>query len=199
MRYADQLNPVMPVTADRVAQHPVDSTQKIQPKRKEERPAMDVAATAAAPIGITLGSLKNLKDAARSKMLAEQDKAAAIVVTAENIIPAWNELVGIIAGDKMVYRNALQQSRLVIDGENIHLQADVVSIDFLKTERIRILDFFKRHYRNERINVLFEVAVNDLESKGEQVMSTREIFEDMATRNPNLRILKDKFGMDMEY
>ena len=62
-----------------------------------------------------------------------------------------------------------------------------------------LLDFFKRYYLNEKINVLFVQKISDLESSGERVMSTREIFEAMAEKNPNLRILKDKFGMDFEY
>ena len=75
----------------------------------------------------------------------------------------------------------------------------VVAFDFLKSERIRLLDFFKAHYHNERINVLFAAKVSELEQKGEHVMSTREIFDMMAEKNPNLRILKDKLGMDIEY
>jgi hypothetical protein len=61
------------------------------------------------------------------------------------------------------------------------------------------LDFFKAKYHNEKINVLFEPKISDLEKKGEQVMSTREIFDMMAEKNPNLRILKDKLGLDIEY
>lgn len=158
------------------------------------------ATPAVAPsIGITLGSLKHIKDAARSRMLADQHKAEAIVMNEENLALAWSELTERIAGDKMVYKNALKSSKLLIEGEAIRIQADVVSIDFLKTERIHILDFFKLYYRNERINVLFEVALNDQERSGEMVMSAREIFDAMVERNPNLRILKDKLGLDMEY
>lgn len=132
-------------------------------------------------------------------MLADQNKAAAIALNEENVAAAWMELIEKIAGDKMVYKNALKNSKLLIEGETIRIQADVVSIDFLKTERITILDFFKLNYRNEGINVTFEVAMHDLERAGEQVMSAREIFDAMAERNPNLKLLKDKLGLDMEY
>lgn len=146
-----------------------------------------------------MGGLKNLKSNARDKLLADANRNASVEITDENLKEAWLEVVELIASEKMLYKSAILESVLTFIDHEITIHANVVAFDFLKSERIRLLDFFKSHYHNENVNVLFAAKVLDLEKKGEQVMSTREIFEMMAEKNPNLRILKDKFGMDIEY
>jgi hypothetical protein len=153
----------------------------------------------AAPIGITLGSLRNVKDAARDRIQSELNKHKAVPIDATNLTEAWKEVVEKIAAEKMLYKSAILESLLSFEGDAITIHANVVAFDYLKSERIRLLDFFKAHYHNEKINVLFAAKVHELEKSGDQVLSTREIFEMMAAKNPNLRILKDKYGMDMEY
>lgn len=140
-----------------------------------------------------------MKNNARDKLLADANRNAAIEITNENLMSSWLEVVELIASEKMLYKSAILDSVLTFVDHEITIHANVVAFDFLKSERIRLLDFFKSHYHNEKVNVLFAAKVLDLEKKGEQVMSTREIFDMMAEKNPNLRILKDKFGMDIEY
>jgi hypothetical protein len=62
-----------------------------------------------------------------------------------------------------------------------------------------LLDFFKAYYHNEKINVLFVQQAEEQAKSGERILSTKEVYEEMASRNPNLRILKEKFGLDFEY
>ncbi len=149
--------------------------------------------------GITLGGLKNIKKDAREKHLAESGGKVAIEITNENLALAWNDAVDKIAAHKMLYKSAILESVLTFQQHEITIHANVVSFDFLKSERLQLLDFFKLYFHNESINVLFAAKVSELEKKGEQVMSTREIFDMMAEKNPNLRLLKDKLGLDIEY
>jgi hypothetical protein len=143
--------------------------------------------------------LKDLKSAAREQLIADANRNAPVEITDDNLSSSWQEVVERIASEKMLYKSAILESKLAFIDHEITIHANVVAFDFLKSERIRLLDFFKAHYHNERINVLFAAKVSDLEQKGEHVMSTREIFDMMAEKNPNLRILKDKLGMDIEY
>ena len=150
-------------------------------------------------MGITLGGLKNIRQGVKDKLLLDSVKNTKLDITKDNLSTAWNEVVEKIAAEKKLYKSAILESELSFEDSAITIHANVVAFDFLKNERIQLLDFFKAYYHNEHINVLFAAKVSELEKKGEMVMSTREIFDMMAEKNPNLRILKDKLGMDIEY
>jgi hypothetical protein len=98
-----------------------------------------------------------------------------------------------------VYRSAILESELKFANQEITIHCNVVSMDFLKGERNRLLDYFKTYYQNESINVLFAETKPDPDQHNQFVLSTREIFDAMASKNQNLRILKDSLGMDIEY
>ncbi len=149
--------------------------------------------------GITLGGLKNIKKDARDKLIAEGNKNASIDITHDDLMQAWTNVVELIASEKMLYKSAILESELTFIEHEITIHANVVAFDFLKSERLRLLDFFKLHYHNEKINVLFQPKTIKVDQTSDHVMSTREIFEMMAAKNPNLQILKDKYGMDIEY
>jgi len=166
---------------------------------KVSSPATTQNSPTPASYGVTLVGLKNLKNAARDKILADANRNAAINITQDNLMESWREVVEQIASEKMLYKSAILESELSFIEHEITIHANVVSFDFLKSERIQLLDFFKAHYHNEHINVLFKAKVINLDQKDEQVMSTREIFDMMAEKNPNLRILKDNLGLDIEY
>ncbi len=170
-------------------------------KQETAKPVIPISKTQSDLVsyGITLEGLKHLKSSARSKLNDDANRNAPIDITDENLSSSWKEVVERIASEKMLYKSAIQESKLTFIGHEITIHANVVAFDFLKSERIGLLDFFKAHYHNEQINVLFKAKMSDLEQKGEHVMSTREIFDMMADKNPNLRVLKDKFGMDIEY
>lgn len=132
-------------------------------------------------------------------MASSTHRNLSIEITNENLQQAWNEVIEKIASSKMLYKSAILESYLTFNENEITISANVVALDFLKSERTQLLDFFKLFYHNEHVNVLFEAKKSSLEQKGEQVLSTREIFELMAMKNPNLRLLKDKLGLDIEY
>lgn len=155
--------------------------------------------TAKAGYGVSLSNLKKLKEDARQKLMANQHQKEAIDINDENIQQAWLEVVEIMASDKIVYRSALLESDMLYAGHEITISATIVAMDFLKNERLRLLDFFKKKFHNEEINVLFAEKRQTAVDPSKHVPSTREIFEKMATKNPFLRQLKDSLGMDFEY
>lgn len=163
-------------------------------------PPTAVTPTSAAPAtyGVTLSSLKNLKKNTRDKLQADAENKKLIEINAMNLIQAWHEVVENIASHKMLYKSAILQSEVKFEGHDITIHANLVAFDFIKSERLQLLNFFKKYYGNENINVLFAV-LPEKESGETKVLSTREIFEKMATKNPSLRMLKDSLGLDFEY
>lgn len=164
-------------------------------------PPMPAAAatTSSAGYGVSLSNLKKLKEEARQKLMSNQQQKEAIDINDENLQQAWLEVVEMMASDKIVYRSALLESDMLYAGHEITISATIVAMDFLKAERLRLLDFFKKKFHNEEINVLFAEKRQTAVDPSKHVPSTRELFEKMATKNPFLRQLKDSLGMDFEY
>lgn len=79
------------------------------------------------------------------------------------------------------------------------IKATVVAYDFLKNERLQLLGFFKKYYSNDEINVLFAIKEEKVDERAPKVLSTKEVFEKMAQKNPALANLKDSLGLDFDY
>jgi hypothetical protein len=143
---------------------------------------------------VSLSSLKNTI----KEQLANQVSKENIQPTQENIQPLWLELVDIMFAKKVISKNMLLESEFVFTDNHIEVQANLSVYDYLTAERLTLLDWFKRKYQNEAMNVIItEKAITEKDADN-TILSTREIFELMAERNPSLRLLKDKLMLDFE-
>lgn len=152
-----------------------------------------------ADYGVTLGNLKALREAAREKLKAQQAGQEKLRITEENLHEFWQEIVDELTVGKALYKSAVMAGDIFFQDHIITVRATIVGFDFLKNERPRLLDFFKLKYRDENINVVFELKEEEAPNPGERVLSSKEIFEKMAEKNPALRSLKDSLGLDLEY
>lgn len=147
--------------------------------------------------GISLGKIKGLKDQMREKVLNTQ-KLERIVITEENLKTGWEKVAMDLTAQKMIFRNAILKTQLSFEKQVIHLAADPMVVDFLREHRLDLLDFFKKFYQDPEVNILFEEQQLKETDASERVLSTREIFEKMAEKNPALRRLKDGLGMEFD-
>lgn len=149
--------------------------------------------------GVTLGSIKDIKEAARQRLMAQQGTKEKIEITNEKLQEAWRELIEIVAKGKALYKSAIEASDLQFNAQEIIVHANVVALDFLRNERNTLLDFFKQKFCNEDINVLFELLPEKPSESGSKVLSSKEIYEKMAQKNPLLANLRATLGLDIEY
>jgi hypothetical protein len=146
---------------------------------------------------VSLSGLSSLKNTIKEQ-LANQVSKENIQPTQENIQPLWLELVDIMFAKKVISKNMLLESEFVFTDNHIEVQANLSVYDYLTAERLTLLDWFKRKYQNEAMNVIItEKAITEKDADN-TILSTREIFELMAERNPSLRLLKDKLMLDFE-
>ena len=148
--------------------------------------------------GVTLGSIKGLKSNAKEKIEAASKNKQIVPITHDNLIAAWDAIILELTSDKVFFRSAIGQGSIEFDGFMININVFGVAFDFLKNLRLKLLDYFKSFYNNDEINVMIHEKAPSSDKMIEQVKSTREIFENMAERNPLLRKLKDTLGMDFE-
>lgn len=150
-------------------------------------------------VGVTLGGMKDIMAMARQKVIDQQEAKVKIDITDQNLKEAWAELVEDLAKGKALYKSAIEASELHFSLHEITVHANVVALDFLKKERQTLLDFFKKKFSNEDINVLFELLPEKAENKGTKVLSSKEVYEKMAQKNPLLAELRAALGLDIEY
>jgi hypothetical protein len=146
---------------------------------------------------VSLSGLRGLKNTIKEQ-LANQVSKEKIQPTQENIKPLWLELVDIMFAKKVISKNMLYESEFVFTENHIEVLANLSVYDYLTAERLTLLDWFKRKYHNEAINVIITEKVISEKDSDNTILSTREIFELMADRNPALRLLKDKLLLDFE-
>lgn len=66
----------------------------------------------------------------------------------------------------------------------------------LERMEVDLLRFFRTELRNTQIQL--EKVVTE-QSETQQLYTSREKFEYMASQNPKLRLLKEQLGLDFEY
>jgi len=146
---------------------------------------------------VSLSGLSSLKNTIKEQ-LANQVSKEKILPTQENIKPLWQELVDIMFAKKVISKNMLLESEFIFTENHIEVLANLSVYDYLTAERLTLLDWFKRKYHNEAMNVIITEKVITEKDADNTVLSTREIFELMSERNPSLRLLKDKLMLDFE-
>ncbi|MEZ5045683.1 MAG: hypothetical protein R2831_01695 [Chitinophagaceae bacterium] len=148
--------------------------------------------------GVRLDALKNIKGKVREQ-IQDTKKAEAITITTENLEKAWNEIANQITEKKVIYRNGILSSLVQCQNDVIEIQADLVSIDILKEYRIQLLEFFKNHYCNQKINVRFKAKPIEASTDTKTKMTSTEVYEMMVKKNPLVQKLKNDLGMDIGY
>lgn len=114
-----------------------------------------------------------------------------------NILTEWNHVAAVLAKEKGTSPISFMESELELKEETIYIFAPLSIMEFVKGKRIFLLDFFKKSFYNENINVWIEEKKIDLTHQP-QVASTREIYEEMVKKNPILQQLKDRLRFDFD-
>ena len=175
---------------------PVVETPLASPKEATSMPPKET--TSVATSAVSLKAIRtNLKDQARLQQEARKAaQANRREVTPENLVPAWQEAVDKIAADKGMYKASLMLSDVVYTHPTIQVSALLSCFDFIKQRRLELLNFFKQYYSDEELNVMIDQKAD--EEPKERIMSTREVFDAMAQKNPALKALKEQLGLDLE-
>jgi hypothetical protein len=144
--------------------------------------------------GITTALLKNAKEIARQKLAETKSQTDAIPITDSNLQSAWADIALKISNNKPLYKNAVLKSALSCQDTTIIIESNHVAAEFLQLHRQQLLDFFKKQFQNEQLNVQINLASEQQIAPEEYVLSTREIFEKMSEINPLLHQLKMSLG-----
>lgn len=147
--------------------------------------------------GVSLGSVKNVKEQIKEKIAEEKTNHEIIELSKGKLEEVWKEKIKLIIQQRVFLKNEMEQAEIDFTKSQITIKAPTVAYGHLKDMRMDLLDYFKNAFHNDELNVLIfeKIFVDD---NKEKLKSNREIFEDMCLENSLLRQLKDKLGLDFE-
>jgi DNA polymerase-3 subunit gamma/tau len=92
----------------------------------------------------------------------------------------------------LIKRNPIKRSE-----ENYVLQLDSdIQKDYITDHMDEFLSFLRKQLRNYYLIITLEVVIQHEEEK---FLTSKQKFELMARKNPNLHIFKNRFNLDLEY
>lgn len=177
----------------------VNETEPSQPSSKQiETPQITPATSSESQnYGLSAANYKDIKNLMRSKLKSQESNQPKIEISDENLQQYWEKHVEDITKGKPFFNSSLKKLKPTFEGYNITFLCDHVSADFLKERRMDLLEYFKGAYNNTEINVLFETKEEEYDPST-RVLSSKEIFEKMAIKNPILKQLRDELGMEFD-
>ncbi len=148
--------------------------------------------------GVSISGVHKIKDAIKDKLAQNKNDNTIVPITDENLMENWGNKCEEIIKERNFLKETLKEVTLSFENNLIKIAAPTVAYDFLKPKRLELLSFFKDAYQNEEINVLIIEKLLEDKNDGKTILTNRDIYEQMIQKNPVLKELKEKFGMDFE-
>ncbi|MFP4505428.1 MAG: DNA polymerase III subunit gamma/tau [Cyclobacteriaceae bacterium] len=102
-----------------------------------------------------------------------------------------------LAGQDGVYMTLNQEVKLLDDGVTIPLKlSNTLQVDKVEEVRIELIQYLRRELHNNRINITAELVK---EEKGRRLYTASEKLAYLMEKNPQVRLLKEKLGLDPDY
>ncbi|GAB4243609.1 MAG: hypothetical protein Tsb0034_21490 [Ekhidna sp.] len=117
--------------------------------------------------------------------------------TTEDLKKVWKAF-----GDN--WKDAVDTDRLILNKEVtkgeaheviLHLNSQL-EVSFLEKFEVELVQFLRTELKNDYITLKREIVQ---EEEAKKLYTSKDIFEEMAKQNPNLKDLKDRLGLDFDY
>jgi DNA polymerase-3 subunit gamma/tau len=173
--------------------------EPIPPPVKKEiaKPASEPTNT----VSPTFGSLKSIRE-----KLAKQNNGPVFKtkqLNAESLDIAWNQYIDILSKNKNHSSVSIfKMARLEIKDENSFTiyTGNTMQQKFIEVERSGLIEHLMLFFNNR--NITYQIAIN-LEEKEDtstqKTLNSREKYQLMIEQYPNIKILRDKIRLELDY
>ncbi len=192
---------------------PVAETQKTlsaiasliieEPKQLSYKKEVTIAEEAK-PLNVgsaTMGSLKTIRE-----KLAKQNNVPVFSskpLTIEDLQVAWKQYVEILKQNQFHSSVTIfNMAELQIRDENSFsiLTANKMQQKFIEAERSGLIDHLMSFFNNR--NITYQIIISEVEKEettGDRTLNSKEKFQLMAEQFPNIKILKDRIRLELDY
>jgi len=191
------------VKDEKAKQEPAPPKEAIREQPKAtEKPQQNAPSTVAenrettySKLGISLSSLTNDKKGDNNVSEPEAEQHGANLFTEEELITAWNEFSQNLKKEKLLKNTmSLYLPKMVSD---VLFEVEVnseINRQYLMDNSNAILTSLREKLQNGDITMTIKIAEGNAIKKA---LTSREIFEEMAEKNPSLQKLSDEFGLEL--
>ncbi len=169
--------------------------QPLQPEKVSSQPEPITPKT-------SFGSLKKIRE-----KLAQQNGLGgtqSIVITAESLQAAWAEYIEVLKAKKnhssvTIFKMA---ELVVIDENSFRINTgNTMQQKFIETERPGLIEHLMSKFNNRTLTYQIHVMapVEEEERPGERPLNTKEKYQQMIEQYPNVKLLKDRIRLELDY
>lgn len=146
-------------------------------------------------MGISILSLRDQKEEE-----PEEEKKASTgngnnPFTEKELKEAWDEYAANLKGEPLLKNTmSLYHPRLISD---VIFEVEVnteINKEYLTNSSLSILSFLRSKVKNDDLTMTIKIAEGNAVKKP---LTSREIFDEMAKKNPSLLKLSDEFGLEL--
>ncbi len=157
--------------------------------------------TAATTGSASFGSLKSIRE-----KLARQNNVPVFnskPLTAAELDIAWNIYIDGLKNNKNHSSVSIfKMARLQIKDENsfVIFTGNSMQQKFIEVERPGLIDHLMMHFNNR--NITYQIIITQEEKEelnGEKPLNTKEKYQIMIEQYPNIKILKDRIRLELDY
>jgi DNA polymerase-3 subunit gamma/tau len=194
--------PVAPLPpASLTIERPVKETVNAATQEKPVERAASVPEPAHTPKA-SFGSLKKI----REKLAQENNLGAnqSIPVTTETLQAAWEEYIEILKAKKNHSSVTIfKMAELEVLDENSFLikTGNTMQQKFIETERPGLIEHLMNKFKNRTLTYQIQVmaAAQEEEKPGDRPLNTKEKYQQMIEQYPNIKLLKDRIRLELDY
>jgi DNA polymerase-3 subunit gamma/tau len=200
---------------------PVDnnSKQEIKPVQPAQQPAAQPETqTAAAPsppqpaqavapppvikksfpssgMGVSLASLQSEKKEEAEEKIVEQKQEKSNKFSENELISAWKEYAEELKEEKLMQNAMLYYLPKMLSETLFEVVVNTeLNKQYLIDNSLSILSFLRKKLQNDEVTMTIKISETQAITKA---LTPREIFDEMAEKNPALQRLSDEFGLEL--
>ena len=181
-------------TASLIIEEPKQTSYKKEVAIVEEAKPLNVGSA-------TIGSLKTLREklAKQNNVPVFSSKPLAI----EDLQVAWKQYVEILKQNQFHSSVTIfNMAELQIRDENSFsiLTANKMQQKFIEAERSGLIEHLMSFFNNR--NITYQIIISEVEKEettGDRTLNSKEKFQLMADQFPNIKILKDRIRLELDY
>ena len=151
--------------------------------------------------GPGLGALKKIREQMQHR---KQDLTVAEPLTQERLQEAWEKyLQKLLDNNQVSSQSNLRMAVLTILTENMFevLSFSKIQMQFIENERVGLLIHIQEFFKNTTIQfkLVLDPSAEVETTKPEQSMTLRDQYLKMVSLYPNIKELRDKLNLDLDY
>jgi DNA polymerase-3 subunit gamma/tau len=149
----------------------------------------------------TLGSLKKIRE-----KLVQRDNlpgTGSVPITAESLKEAWKEYIGLLKAKKnhssVTIFNMAELS--VVDSNSFMIHTgNAMQQKFIEVERPGLIEHLMTRFNNRAVS--YQIVISESvqeENPSEKPLNTKEKYQQMIEQYPNIKLLKERIRLELDY